>query len=165
MRLRQVTKRTIEQFATMVLFGAIWACATFTLLYGQKGGSAAKGGSPVRELVKSDVEQTTRPARNYSAIAQELGFNYETLSSRIGAGKPTGNKGFTKVLLIYLITRDLTPTNIDQNAERVLAHLRGGNSLDKSLQVVFVIPLDTAKKHRRAAERELKLAAQKTRGT
>lgn len=147
----------------MVLLGAIWAVATTTLLYGQKGGSAAKGGSAVRELVKSDVEQTTRPAENYSAIAQLLGFNYETLSSKIGAGKPTRKISFSKVLLIYLITRELTPTNIDQNAERVLDHLRGGNSLDKSLQVLFAIPRDTAKKYRRAAERELKLAAQKTR--
>ena len=126
---------------------------------GQKTSSAAKADSPVREIVRNDLETSGDTPEKYRAAIQRLSLDYKTLMVRFEDLRSTArSQPFRNVIIAHLVARKVNPFQSDPTALRILDSLKTGNTLEKSLRLALSLDTAAIRKYRRAAEKELRSA-------
>jgi len=130
-----------------------------TTVIGQRPGSAAKGGSPVREIVR-EPNSLVEDSEKYHVAIDKLGLDYNTLVARFSEVRSrTHSQSFRNVIIAYLVARNSAPADFEVKVSRVIDLMKKRNSLDSSLRLALQLDSDTLRRKKREAEKQLKSTA------
>jgi len=127
--------------------------------FGQRPASAAKGGSPAREIVR-EPNSLMKDSEKYHAAVDKLGLDYNSVVTRFEEVRSeTKSQSFRNVLTAYLVVRKSNPADFDVSVSRVIDLMKKRKSLDSSLRLALQLDSETLRRRKREAKKQLKSAA------
>ncbi len=126
---------------------------------GQKASSAAKGDSPVREIVRGESNVNEDSSEKYRGAIKELGLDYKTLFDRFEEVRSVSrSQTFLNLIIAHLVARNVSPAEFDTKTSLIVEFMKKGKSLDYSLRQALSLNSADVRRYRHAAEKQLKSA-------